>query len=68
MRFAYMTDTHFGGYDQRLPTGTEVAAAGDDLLAEAQAAEEVGFDGLWIPERHARPETESHHEVMRIRY
>ena len=57
MRFAYMTDTHFGGYDQRLPTRTEVAAAGDDLLAEAQAAEEVGFDGLWIPERHARPET-----------
>ena len=57
MRCAYMTDTHFGGYDQRLPTRIEVAAAGDDLPAEAQAAEEVGFDGLWLSERHAWSET-----------
>lgn len=57
MRFAYMTDTHFGGYAQHLPNRIEVAKAGEQLLQEAQVAEEVGFDGVWLPERHARPET-----------
>ncbi|MFT4562378.1 MAG: alkanesulfonate monooxygenase SsuD [Gammaproteobacteria bacterium] len=57
MRIAYMPDTHFGGYDQQIPTRLEVAAAGDQLLREAEVAEEVGFEGLWLPERHARPET-----------
>lgn len=57
MRIAYMPDTHFGGYDQKFPTPAEVAVAGDQLLEEAEAAEEVEFDGLWLPERHARPET-----------
>ena len=57
MRIAYMPDTHFGGYDQIIPTRREVAAAGDQLLLEAEAAEEVGFESLWLPERHARPET-----------
>ena len=57
MRFAYMTDTHFGGCAQQLPNRLEVAKAGEQLLQEAQAAEQVGFDGVWLPERHARPET-----------
>ena len=57
MRIAYMPDTHFGGYDQGIPGRLEVARAGEQLLEEAELAEEVGFDGIWLPERHARTET-----------
>jgi alkanesulfonate monooxygenase SsuD/methylene tetrahydromethanopterin reductase-like flavin-dependent oxidoreductase (luciferase family) len=57
MRFAYMIDTHFGLYDQPMPSPGEVAAAWDHLLAEAELAEEVGFDAVFIPERHGRTET-----------
>ncbi|MBI2964420.1 MAG: LLM class flavin-dependent oxidoreductase [Deltaproteobacteria bacterium] len=57
MRIAYMPDTHFGTYDQRIPGSAEVARAGEHLLDEAELAEDVGFDGIWLPERHARPET-----------
>lgn len=57
MRIAYMPDTHFGGYDQKIPNRQEVAAAGVQLMEEAEAAEAVGFDGIWLPERHARTET-----------
>jgi alkanesulfonate monooxygenase SsuD/methylene tetrahydromethanopterin reductase-like flavin-dependent oxidoreductase (luciferase family) len=53
-----MPDTHFGPYDQTTPpTGPEVADAMDHCLAESEIAERVGFDGLWVPERHQRPET-----------
>jgi alkanesulfonate monooxygenase SsuD/methylene tetrahydromethanopterin reductase-like flavin-dependent oxidoreductase (luciferase family) len=57
MRFAYMADTHFGGYDQFVPSRQDVSAAGDYILSEAEVAEEVGFESLWLPERHSRPET-----------
>jgi alkanesulfonate monooxygenase SsuD/methylene tetrahydromethanopterin reductase-like flavin-dependent oxidoreductase (luciferase family) len=57
MRLAYMPDTHFGGYDQEIPGHREVSQAADQLLEEAQTAERVGFDGIWLPERHARTET-----------
>ena len=52
-----MTDTHFGVYDQEVPDPDAVAAAWDQLLLEAETAERVGFDGIFIPERHGRTET-----------
>ena len=58
MKIAYMPDTHFGEYDQTTPpTPDEVADAMDHCIAEAELAEKVGFDGVWVPERHQRPET-----------
>lgn len=57
MKIAYMPDTHFGTFDQAQPAPDEVADAAEHLLVEAELAEAVGFDGLWLPERHARTET-----------
>ena len=57
MKIAYMPDTHFGVFDQPLPGPDEVADAAEHLLVEAELAESVGFDGCWLPERHARTET-----------
>ncbi|MCB1750002.1 MAG: LLM class flavin-dependent oxidoreductase [Gammaproteobacteria bacterium] len=58
MKIAFMPDTHFGVYDQvETPAPDAVADAMDHCIAEARLAEKVGFDGLWIPERHQRPET-----------
>ena len=58
MKIAFMPDTHFGVYDQtETPGPDEVADAMDHCIAEAELAEKVGFDGLWVPERHQRPET-----------
>ncbi len=58
MKFAYMPDTHFGIYNQPgTPDPEDVADAMDQCLEEAELAERVGFDGIWIPERHSRSET-----------
>lgn len=57
MKIAYMPDTHFGTYDEPTPSPEATADASEHLMRECELAEEVGFDGLWFPERHARPET-----------
>jgi len=58
MKIAFMTDTHFGAYDQRSPPSPDEVASGmEHCIAEAELAESVGFDGVWVPERHQRPET-----------
>ena len=58
MKIAFMPDTHFGQYDQpTLPSGPEVADAMENCMKETVLAENVGFDGIWVPERHQRPET-----------
>ena len=58
MKIAFMPDTHFGEYDQvEPPTPDQVADAMEHCIAEAELAEKVGFDGIWVPERHQRPET-----------
>lgn len=58
MKIAFMPDTHFGEYDQTTsPSPDEVADAMEHCIKEAEIAENVGFDGLWVPERHQRPET-----------
>ncbi len=58
MKIAFMPDTHFGRYDQaEAPAPDAVADAMEHCLREAELAERVGFDGVWLPERHQRPET-----------
>ncbi len=57
MKFAYMPDTHFGVYDQAPPSPQEAADAFEQIVEEAVLAEELGFDGVFLPERHARGET-----------
>lgn len=57
MRFAYMPDTHFGVYEQPPPSPEEAARAFEHLIDEAVLAEEVGFDAVFLPERHGRTET-----------
>lgn len=57
MRFGYLVDTHGGPYDQPPPGRDRAADFCDELVAEAVAAEEAGFDGVFVPERHARTET-----------
>lgn len=58
MKIAYMPDTHFGVYDQTTSIDPDdVADAMEQCLTEAEIAERTGFDGIWVPERHQRPET-----------
>ena len=57
MKFAYMPDTHFGVYDQAPPSPDEAADAFEHIINEAVLAEELGFDAVFIPERHGRGET-----------
>ena len=38
------------------PPGSSPAARLNDLLAQAERADELGFDGLWISEIHFQPE------------
>lgn len=57
MKFAYMPDTHFGVYNQDPPTPAQAADAFEQLIREAVLAEEVGFDAVFLPERHGRGET-----------
>src|SRR5260370_23726617 len=57
MKFAYMPDTHFGVYDQVPPSPEQAADAFDQVIREAVLAEELGFDGVFLPERHGRSET-----------
>jgi alkanesulfonate monooxygenase SsuD/methylene tetrahydromethanopterin reductase-like flavin-dependent oxidoreductase (luciferase family) len=56
-RFAYTPCTNFGVYDSPVPGRDAVSAANEQFLLEAAAAEEAGFDGVWVPERHTRVET-----------
>lgn len=57
MRLGYMPDTHADEYNAPHPDREEVATFIDELLETSQLAEEVGFDGLWVPDRHMRTET-----------
>ena len=58
MKIAYMPSTHFGIYDQGENIApADVTDAMEHCLKEAEIAERVDFDGIWVPERHQRPET-----------
>ncbi|MGA2410597.1 MAG: LLM class flavin-dependent oxidoreductase [Candidatus Binataceae bacterium] len=56
LSFGYMPDTHGGPYDQPEPSPERSAAFAEQLIAEAEVAERSGFDGVFLPERHARTE------------
>ncbi|MCR6030151.1 LLM class flavin-dependent oxidoreductase [Nocardioides sp. zg-579] len=57
MKYGYMPDTHGGPYDQPMPDRERAAAFAEHLMNEAVATEVAGFDGAFVPERHARTET-----------
>lgn len=52
----YMPDTHGGAYEQPEPDAERSAQFATQLLQEAEQAERYGFDGVFVPERHARSE------------
>ena len=52
----YMPDTHGGPYEQPEPDSEHSARFAAQLLQEAEQAERCGFDGVFVPERHARTE------------
>jgi alkanesulfonate monooxygenase SsuD/methylene tetrahydromethanopterin reductase-like flavin-dependent oxidoreductase (luciferase family) len=52
----YMPDTHGGPYEQPEPSAERSADFAAQLLDEAEEAERFGFDGVFVPERHARTE------------
>src|ERR1700691_327392 len=54
--FAYMPDTHGGPYGQPETDPERSANFAAQLLDEAVQAERHGFDGVFVPERHARTE------------
>lgn len=58
MNFGWIVDTHQGPYGQEPPTGEEAAAFADQLIEEAVEADKFGLDGVFLPERHARTETQ----------
>jgi alkanesulfonate monooxygenase SsuD/methylene tetrahydromethanopterin reductase-like flavin-dependent oxidoreductase (luciferase family) len=53
----YMPDTNFGQYDRPEPDAVTTKQCVDQLIEEALLAEQAGFEGLFIPERHMRTET-----------
>ncbi len=56
VHIGYMPDTHGGPYDQPEPDPQRSARFYKQLLQEAEQAERHGFDGVFVPERHARTE------------
>ena len=57
LKIGYMPDTHGGPYEQPAPSREAAADFCDQLLREGIAAEQAGFDGIFLPERHHRTET-----------
>ncbi len=56
LSFGYAPDTHGGPYGQPEPDAERSADFAEHWLRESELAEQVGFDGLFVPERHARTE------------
>lgn len=57
MKIGCVVDTHGGPYDQPEPTREAAAQFCDQVLNEGIVAEQAGFDGIFLPERHHRTET-----------
>ena len=53
----YMLDTNFGAYARPEPGPDTIKACIDQLMEEGVLAEQAGFEGLFVPERHMRTET-----------
>lgn len=53
----YLLDTNFGPYSRPEPDPDIIKKCVDQLLEEGLCAEQAGFEGLFVPERHMRTET-----------
>jgi alkanesulfonate monooxygenase SsuD/methylene tetrahydromethanopterin reductase-like flavin-dependent oxidoreductase (luciferase family) len=53
----YMLDTNFGAYARPEPGPEVIKECVDQLVEEGILAEQVGFEGIFVPERHMRTET-----------
>jgi alkanesulfonate monooxygenase SsuD/methylene tetrahydromethanopterin reductase-like flavin-dependent oxidoreductase (luciferase family) len=53
----YMLDTNFGAYARPEPGPEVIKECVDQLVEEGVLAEQVGFEGIFVPERHMRTET-----------
>jgi len=53
----YMLDTNFGPYARPEPGPDVIKECIDQLIEEGILAERVGFEGIFVPERHMRTET-----------
>lgn len=53
----YMPDTNFGAYARPEPGAQTINACVNQLIRESLLAEEAGFEGIFVPERHMRTET-----------
>jgi len=52
-----MPDTHATDYAGPQPERKDVVEFYDHLIESSKLAEEAGFDGLFVPDRHMRTET-----------
>lgn len=52
-----MLDTNFGSYARPEPSPDIIKACVDQLIEEGILAEQAGFEGIFVPERHMRTET-----------
>jgi len=57
MRIGFMPDTHATDYAGPQPERKDVVEFYDHLIESSKLAEEAGFDGLFVPDRHMRTET-----------
>jgi alkanesulfonate monooxygenase SsuD/methylene tetrahydromethanopterin reductase-like flavin-dependent oxidoreductase (luciferase family) len=64
----YMPDTNFGPYGRPEPDARTIKSCVDQLIAESLLAEEVGFEGIFVPERHMRTETMFPNPLMLLSY
>lgn len=53
----YMLDTNFGPYNRPEPGPDIIKGCIDQLIEEGILAEQSGFEGIFVPERHMRTET-----------
>jgi len=53
----YMLDTNFGPYARPEPDPDTIRQCVDQLVDEGVLAEQAGFEGIFVPERHMRTET-----------
>ncbi len=52
-----LLDTNFGPFHQPAPARDQVKSGVSQLIDEGVLAEEVGFEGVFVPESHMRTET-----------
>ncbi|HEV7656724.1 MAG TPA: LLM class flavin-dependent oxidoreductase [Mycobacteriales bacterium] len=56
MKVGYVLDTHFGPYRQPVPAPALTRTRLELLAEEARRADAAGFEGVYVPDRHARTE------------